>query len=633
MNNIKNTFRAGFVLAAGVVALYSCTDTWNDHYDAEAVLKYDGTTMQAIEENASDFAKVIKAYGYERELSSDNTYTVWAPANGSFDVNDYLKDGKAIADSAETVKWFIKNHVARYAHSFNSTDQKISLMNEKVAQMTADGKFGLVNITKSNISCKNGVLHLIESAAPYNYNLFELISKQYHDDATDGKDTIPSLYRFLYDPTVNKDSLIEEKSVSRGVDENGDKIWVDSFVLRNNTVLKQVDAKIYEEDSSYIAILPSVKAWSERYELAKNLLVFNPSEDAAVEGTCDSLQRHYANRFAMTDLFYNKNANEHWKDSLKSTNYEKRTWYENVYYSKEPYNMPEDKEINDILSKCGDAFACSNGEAYMVDEYPMSYYEQFFKRIKVKGNNDAVDMTIDSKGDYLFLKNTSVKPDGSIKQFRTPNGSIRFITTDENDDIIEETTKEYSYIDIEPATTSSNPQVGFKIKNTLSGTYDMFLVMCPIWLNNISADELDARGYRFYVNVYERANEGKTIGEYPTSGVRLQNPLSGDNYFTTEGLRMDTDGHMAVTDTLYLGEYTFKNAYYGRNNEGVILQLQSQITTRLNSQYSREMLVSSIILKPHDDNHPVVIVKPEDAEPAEAIMRKAKQVKIINKEN
>ena len=170
MNKIKNTFRAGFAVAAGLVAMYSCTDTWNDHYDATAMLDYNGTTMQALEEKAPNFAKVVKAYGYERELASDNVYTIWAPTNDGFNVSDYLdSNGKMIADSAEVVKEFIKNHIARYAISLNTVDQTFSLMNEKRGSFTSDGQFGIAKVIpgQTNISCKNGVLHLIDAASPY----------------------------------------------------------------------------------------------------------------------------------------------------------------------------------------------------------------------------------------------------------------------------------------------------------------------------------------------------------------------------------------------------------------------------------------------------------------------------------
>ena len=80
MNNINKTFRAGLTLAAGLVAMYSCTDTWDEHYGDFAANEnsYPGTLMQALEDKAPDFAKVVKAYGYDRELASDNFYSVWA---------------------------------------------------------------------------------------------------------------------------------------------------------------------------------------------------------------------------------------------------------------------------------------------------------------------------------------------------------------------------------------------------------------------------------------------------------------------------------------------------------------------------------------------------------------------------
>ena len=615
-------------MAAGLVAMYSCTDTWDEHYETPVSLNYNGTTLQALEEKTPDFAKVVKAYGYDRELSSDNIYTIWAPQD--FDISQYVdENGNAIEDSAEVVKQFIKNHIARYARSYNGKDQAFNLMNEKRGGMSADGKFGSSDIVENNIACKNGVLHIIATQNPYSYNLFELIAKQFKDDTDEGKDTL-SLYTFLYDPKVNKDSLIEDKSVSRGVDENGDKIWVDSFVMRNNTVLKNVDAKLYEEDSNFIAIIPTTRAWTERYKIAESLLKFNPYEDERVEGSCDSLQRHYANMFAMTDLYFNKNANEHWQDSLKSTTYSSWVWYENIYYSKEPKNMPEDKEINDILAKCGEPIECSNGQGYIVDEYPMTEFEQFFKKIKISASSASINKDLDKNGKAQFTKNAN-------ENFRNYASTFysTIIDTVENV-VLDRKNIDYRYVDIVPSSGSVNPTVGFDIPNTLSGTYDIYLVTCPIWLNsdynNIPDSLLDTRPYRFYTYIYERGDDG----DYPSSGLRLKNPVLDEdgketNYFTTIDTLYDAEGHRIVNDTTFIGTHTFNYAYYGRNDEGVIIQFQSQSTSKLTKDYSREMLISSIILKPRDGQGEDVVVDPEDATATEAKLRKGTKLTTSNK--
>lgn len=613
MNNINKTFRAGLTLVAGLAAMYSCTDTWDEHYGDSAANEnsYAGTLMQAIEDEAPDFAKVVKAYGYDRELGSDNFYTVWAPIDGSFNLSDYVdENGNRVADSTDVVKQFLKSHISRYAFSLGKKDQKFTLLNEKTVTLFADGKFGDAQIEKRNISTNNGVLYTIAEPNPYAFNLFEVIAREYKADATEGKDTM-SLYSYLYDPKVNKDSLVEEKSVYRGVDENGEKIWVDSFLLRNNTVLKNINTEIYDEDSSFIAIIPSVQAWQERYRIAERLLNFNPSEDNISEGQCDSLRRHYANQFAMSDLFYNKNANEHWQDSLKSTLYGNSAWYNHKYYSTMPKSMPEDKLINDILAKSGTPEECSNGDAYLVDEYPMGVDEQFFYRLKVSGRN-SINEDVDTKGTGRFTKNVN-------STFKTTYGTFRYThnTVDpETGEIIDSEIKDYNYthINIEPSSGSANPIVGFNVNNNLSGLYDIYLVTCPIWMltapsDDVDIESLDTRPYRFYTNIFERDDKG----EYPNSGVRLKNPnidavdvegklLYNTNYFITHGGSIfknpDDPTELAINDTLYIGEYEFKNAYYGRVENGVVIQLQVQITSKQTKDYSRQMLVSSLILKP-----------------------------------
>lgn len=606
MNNINKTFRAGLTLVAGLAAMYSCTDTWDEHYSDFAANEnsYAGTLMQAIEDEAPDFARVVKAYGYDRELGSDNFYTVWAPVDGSFNLSDYVDEaGNRVADSTEVVKQFLKSHISRYAYSLGKNDQKFTLLNEKTITLFADGKFGDTQIDKKNISTNNGVLYTIAEPNPYAFNLFEIIAREYKADQTEGKDTM-SLYSYLYDPKVNKDSLIEEKSVYRGMDENGEKIWVDSFLLRNNTILKNVDATVYEEDSNFIAIIPSVKAWQERYRIAERLLNFNPSEDTRTPGTCDSLKRHYANQFAMSDLFFNKNANEHWQDSLMSTIHRTGAWYNHKYYSKMPKDMPEDKFINDILAKAGTPEECSNGDAYLVDEYPMGVDEQFFYRLKVSGRYGIND-DLDNKGTGKFTKNVNTA-------FKTTNGTYSYKWRDQ-----QQKTYKYSFVNIEPSSGSANPIVGFDVDNNLSGLYDIYLVTCPIWMATPPTGDLtpevielqDTRPYRFYVNVFERDDKG----EYPNSGVRLKNPnidavdvegkqLYNTNYFITHGGSIfknpDDPTELAINDTLYIGEYEFKNAYYGRNDNGVVIQLQVQITSKQTKEYSRQMLISSLILKP-----------------------------------
>ena len=61
------------------------------------------------------------------------------------------------------------------------------------------------------------------------------------------------------------------------------------------------------------------------------------------------------------------------------------------------------------------------------------------------------------------------------------------------------------------------------------------------------------------------------------------------------------------------------------------IQLQSQISSKLKDVYSREMLISSIILKPHGLKGEDVIITPGDAPATEAKMRKGTMLTNSNK--
>ena len=517
----------------GVMGIAACSDTWDDHYDARPTTTFNGTTLQAIEQEAPDFAAVIKKVGYDRELNSENIYTIWAPTEFNVDsVNAVAaKDPKAVIEK------FIKNHISRYAVSLDGTDREISLMSAKLLNMTGDGQFGSATILKSNLSCDNGVIHVINKNVPYQNNIFEEIQSRF-----DPESELLSMYSFL----------------------------------------KAYDAAIEAGDMETAKAKPSPEAYTARFELAKKLLIFNPSEDVVAEGACDSLQYYYGNMFSMSDLFFNRNANEHDIDSLKSTLYIPRKWQEHRYYA--PYAE------GGILSpsKYTEKINCSNGTAYVVDEYPMTVIEQFFKKIEVTASSYNLDLTTDASDNPIYTKSVDTS-------FSTASGTIYDYETDENGDTIGYLgTRTYRYMDIKPASSTANPKFAFKVPNTLSGTYELYLITCPIWAKTgysngeTSAD--DPRPYRFFTYIWERENSGSKMGRYPSSGKRIPNPDGSGNYFVT-----NVENKI---DTLYLGDYSFKNAYYNRNDEGVLIQFDVQISSSKTGEFSREMLVSGLLLKP-----------------------------------
>ena len=62
MNRIfKNTVGAGVLALISLFSFFSCSDTWDDHYESTSGLTYDGTLLGYLESQSelSDFLDII----------------------------------------------------------------------------------------------------------------------------------------------------------------------------------------------------------------------------------------------------------------------------------------------------------------------------------------------------------------------------------------------------------------------------------------------------------------------------------------------------------------------------------------------------------------------------------------------
>lgn len=604
----KNIIKSlAYLMFLSIGVLCSCTDTWDEHYggNSENSQAFDGTIMDFLKQNSnlSDFVEIVEATGYDLELNSSQSFTIWAPVNGSFDKNEWLELAKT--NKQDVITRFIKNHMTRYNVSLDNQKHRISLLNNKTVSMSDESEhtFGSAEILSYNTVCDNGVINVISEAQPYLDNIYEQIERQYAqwkaEAAAKGEviidDSVLSMYSFL--KKYNSDSLDQSRSVSIGVDENGEYIWIDSVMMRNNTILKSIGALVYHEDSLYSMILPSVDAYIARVNEAKTCLRFNPVENVADQvdqavSTTDSLQYYYANLFAMSDLFYNDNNNRnlHSNDSVVSTQWTGgKEWEFHRYYR--PF------EPGGIFNQ-GQKILCSNGYVYQYNDYPISVYDQFLRKVETSCDNMNIDKTKDSAGKDLYTKLC----DGAFPWLSATNA---------------ETGKLFSFVDIKP-TTSASPTVTFQVKNILKTTYDIYLVYSPLWVKKYpsyaaayeaamadslaQADNKNATWkvdaglapYYFQVNVFEREGTSKNLGKYPSKGRSMKNPETDKTYYTGKVEN--------AIDTMYIGQFSPEYSYYHTDKEGILIQFDVKITSsQAKNTYSREMYFSKILFVPHKD--------------------------------
>ena len=582
MNRIfKNTVRAGVIALITSVSLGSCSDTWDDHYESLSGLTYDGSLLGYLQDNPdlSDFVEVVKASGFDKDLASNQVLTVIAPKNGSFDKQYYLnliQNGR----KKEVIDEFIKNHICRYNISMGAEEQTVTMMNKKNVKLgtISEGTIEEENVDKMNVSCSNGVVHVIDGYLPYQYNIYEFLAKDWRDNYTPAE-PLPALdengeavevelppYETLYGylSEMYVDSLDEPRSVSRGVDENGDQIWVDSVVISNNKILRRLDAYLYREDSTYITLLPDFDAYNRRFQGIKGLFNFNVSynSDQAVR---DSVQRYWAHYYSLCDLSYNmgQHQNIHTQDSLFSTAFSRWSWPYNLYYN--PY------EAEGIMSSVYETIDCSNGQVCRVHEYPFDVYTNVFKKITLEGESRYY---IYEDGENQFTNKTSTSYNTVANAADTISGS--------------------GYLHVVPAQSSRQTELTFQLPNTLSGQYDIYIKFLPYQVYAPEDTEHTNLPIRFRCSLYERNANNGAFPAYNRATVDFySNPEKKERNFQTDP---------NCIDSLYIGTYKF-NYCYLNTTPGVLFKIQSNVTSGVAKQFTKEMLIDKIVLIPNRERH------------------------------
>lgn len=287
----------GFLGAAMLLGMPSCTD---DHYD----IKTDGlpcatnTIWQNIEarQDLDSLAMILKRVRvYTREddpnkqkmtyseyLSKPQTVTFWAPVNGSYNAKHYLDQLDAIDELRKTSpeeankqeyilgQQFAQNHLARFNYESNKAEQEIRLLNGKICVYSPiDSLFNGVKMTEGYFPSTNGVLHLLKGQSPFAYNIFDYMAAN--------ANIFENVYGTLSDPAIDKKEFDENLSIPGGLNEAGEMVYVDSIYRTTNELLNESGAQIKNEDSLYVAVIPTDAAWQQAVEKVGKLFKYDKS--------------------------------------------------------------------------------------------------------------------------------------------------------------------------------------------------------------------------------------------------------------------------------------------------------------------------------------------------------------------
>ena len=540
------------------VALISCAD-WDDHYEADKMLldTQKATIWQNIERNGnlSQFASLLKKAGYDEILSASQTYTVWAPVNGSF---DYEAMSALSIDRLQ--REFIENHIARSNYQASGTiNKRICTLNEKVLSFGGSQSYNIegVNVSQANLASENGIIHTIDGKIPFMQNIYESLNNYDYP--------IDSVSNFFHSYDVKK--LNEELSI-QGPPVDGKITYLDSIFDKHNDLYLRYNAYINREDSNYSMIVPTNEAWIKAKNQILQYYNYRPSFEFMENTSTDSekklvtinladvkyLQDSIVNLMLTGYLFYNNNLYDNKKLGNLKTGETLRC--DSLYGTTRSKIFSEDAAR---LFEGSTRVDKSNGVAFITDSLRLFPWTVWNPELILEAENTAYQSS---------WVNVATGP----QRVSIPLGT-------QNPEVTGRLSKN-SYVEVQPLNSSTNPGIVFYLPGVRSTTYSVYIVMVPA---NIDSPSRETKPNRFNVSMGYAQENGKNKDSDRSWTV--------ETYFSNDSTQIDT---------VYIGDFTFPMAYVGTGNYYPYMRINSMVPSRERAKYDRTLRIDCVILRPKE---------------------------------
>lgn len=464
-DNIKHYLLA-LCVGCGSAASFTACSEWDEHYEDPVTQANSSLTLwQTIQQHPelSDFSEVLSNtmllkqhkktdVSYADMLNGSQSFTVFAPVNGSFDKDALISQLATDSGDSAVIRSFVGNHLSYGPTSSVATPTEFFLLNTKRATV-GNGKVLGSTVKEENLSAKGGLLHILERPLPYRYNIYETL-------LNDSRFTTLGQLLNSYD----KDEFSPSQSIPGGM-VDGEQVYIDSVFNETNIMLDRV-GKIAAEDSAFIMVVPTATEWERVWAEAQKCYHFVPSLEGA-----DSLQRFWAAYSLFSDAIFSRKIQSSPEDSLITYNYTKR--YPKYHVFHKPFD-----EGGILYGATPEEY--SNGTLYVTDHWPFAPETTFQREIKVEAENTA----------NVISKNSNC-----------------------NDEIythIADSVSESGYLYLKPI-TASDWEMTFNLQDVLSGTYDICAIILPVTVANPVATTHHPCKFRATLAYVDEKGASKTL--------------------------------------------------------------------------------------------------------------------------
>ena len=459
----------GIALASALFIGSACSDEWDNHYEDKGV-NSNQTILEIINSDSEldNFRAVLDACGVtDSLLNQSRVYTLWAPV-----IDARMRDSllSRVNDGARdtVLTRFIKSHMSDYMYAANGKLQnnRVRLLNDKVVRFDGSAgeyTFGGVplRMMESNVRARNGVIHKIDGAAGYSVSVWEYLAQDSRLD---------SLRKYLY--SFDRREFSEYASIA-GPIVDGQQTYIDSVFVNSNIWFGRI-GYIATEDSSYSMFALTNNVWEKWVPIASKS--FNYYRALGEEEYYDSLQHQNARVALCSHLVFNQNdQTEELGDTIRSTQSSKLGLYGKFI---------REKLIDGVI----DSVELSNGKVYIMDELTYSPYDLWLDTLKIDLWTNS-NTALDNNGRYAILQDMYV-----MQNVQNPEIPGHLYLSD--------------YLYAKAETSTSNPQLAYKMPGVLSGKYKVGVVVIPPHISNPNYPVDKIKPSKIMVQIKSRAKTG-----------------------------------------------------------------------------------------------------------------------------
>ena len=597
---MKYMNKSMMLVASGMLALASCTE-YSDYNSVpeDSNPLANKTLMENISENEQlkDFASIINKAGCSEILNTSRVFTLWAPADGTYDATPYLN-----MDSASVMDKFIKQHLAEYSYQVvGEMDMlRVATMNLKHHDFT-NTNFDDAEIKDVNIPASNGIMHILNGVSEYHPNLYENL------DIVEGCDSFAD-YIHKYDTLI----IDKAKSVI-GPMVNGQQTYKDTVWTKTNSAMRTIlHADMENEDSTYMLLLPTNDAWEdaknemkESYNYKTDFNYLDVSKLSVLISSMDSKSKipELANSEKKIDI-----NPTFWQDSLINANILRNLVYSNTdkrndkIFSGEKatdadtlFSTSSNKvtSINEFIDNTIDVAEMSNGSVRRLSKIGYHPWESYEPILKIRRPDRCVwtsDMdTKNKKGEEVNVLQTKIKDEMWGEEFN--DGKLDFLKIW----LMPKTSKLLTYYgtNAKMITNTDFVEMDYYLKGAMATKYHVYVVTVPENIDNPEIENKKAiRTFAFSTHKVEDESVVSTMGFY-----KSDNTFDNVTFKTDNGLYTDEEN-----SKIHAVEFDIDVPIcYSNTDASPVLFIQSLATGRLNQykNFDRNLRIAGVFCVPY----------------------------------